>query len=164
MQILLSRVHARPVHGKCSAALHFVFTCHCHHMLLQNPCCKISAAAWQKHVSFSTAEHPSLQTSVQRVCNSKLCYGLPITPCTCMLQELFLRSPCPTAALQMRKDLQHWPQALSLANQLDPTQIAPLACNYAQVSSVCIYTKRHPACLQHSSSSTAWVGPWQLAC
>ncbi|KAL0053124.1 hypothetical protein WJX82_001225 [Trebouxia sp. C0006] len=47
-------------------------------------------------------------------------------------QELFLHSPCPTAALQMRKDLQHWPQALSLASQLDPTQISPLACNYAQ--------------------------------
>ncbi|KAL0039283.1 hypothetical protein WJX79_001413 [Trebouxia sp. C0005] len=47
-------------------------------------------------------------------------------------QELFLHSPCPTAALQMRKDLQHWPQALFLANQLDPTQIPPLACNYAQ--------------------------------
>ncbi len=49
------------------------------------------------------------------------------------MQELFLGSPCPTAALQMRKDLQHWPQALSLAQQLDPTPIPPLACNYAQV-------------------------------
>ena len=51
-----------------------------------------------------------------------------------MVQELFLRSPCPTAALQMRKDLQHWPQALSLAHQLDPTQVPGLACSYAQVS------------------------------
>lgn len=50
-----------------------------------------------------------------------------------MLQELFLRSPCPTAALQMRKDLQQWPQALSLAHQLDPLQVAPIACKYAQV-------------------------------
>lgn len=49
------------------------------------------------------------------------------------VQELFLHSPCPTAALQMRKDLQHWPQALSLANQFDPSQTPLLACNYAQV-------------------------------
>lgn len=49
------------------------------------------------------------------------------------VQELFLRSPCPTAALQMRKDLRHWPQALSLAHQLDPTQVPGLACSYAQV-------------------------------
>ncbi|KAL3149725.1 hypothetical protein ABBQ38_013551 [Trebouxia sp. C0009 RCD-2024] len=48
------------------------------------------------------------------------------------MQELFLRSPCPTAALQMRRDLQHWPQALSLAHQLDPTQVPTLACSYAQ--------------------------------
>ena len=54
-----------------------------------------------------------------------------------VLQELFLRSPCPTAALQMRKDLQHWPQALSLAHQLDPSQVPGLACSYAQVSSHC---------------------------
>ena len=98
--------------------------------------------------------------SFQHVLSNELCYGQPITPCTCMLQELFLHSPCPTAALQMRKDLQHWPQALSLANQLDPTQIPPLACNYAQVSSVCMYTNGHPAALVFIYSLaqlTKWV-------
>lgn len=34
----------------------------------------------------------------------------------------------------MRKDLQHWLQALSLAHQLDPSQVPALACSYAQVS------------------------------
>lgn len=60
------------------------------------------------------------------------------------MQDMFLRSPCPTAALQMRKDLQHWPQALALAQQLDPSQIAPLACSYAQVGG-CSLKPLHPA-------------------
>ena len=49
------------------------------------------------------------------------------------LQELFLRSSCPAAALQMRKDLQQWGEALALAQQLDPAAAGPLARQYAQV-------------------------------
>ena len=49
------------------------------------------------------------------------------------LQELFLRSSCPAAALQMRKDLQQWAEALALAQQLDPAAAGPLARRYAQV-------------------------------
>ena len=52
------------------------------------------------------------------------------------LQELFLRSSCPAAALQMRKDLQQWAEALALAQQLDPTAAGPLARQYAQVRCV----------------------------
>ena len=65
------------------------------------------------------------------------------------MQELFLRSPCPTAALQMRKDLQHWPQELSLAHQQDPTQVPGLACSYAQVG----------LCLRQSLAYTALRKP-----
>mmetsp|Transcript_36982 Transcript_36982/g.82211 ORF Transcript_36982/g.82211 Transcript_36982/m.82211 type:complete len:1366 (+) Transcript_36982:300-4397(+) len=42
-------------------------------------------------------------------------------------QELFLRSSNPKAALEMRKDLKHWSEALKLAEQLDPDSI-PLIC------------------------------------
>ncbi len=52
------------------------------------------------------------------------------------LQELFLRSSCPAAALQMRKDLQQWAEALALAQQLDPAASGPLARQYAQVRCV----------------------------
>lgn len=42
-------------------------------------------------------------------------------------QELFLRSSAPKAALEMRKDLKHWSEALKLAEQLDPESI-PVIC------------------------------------
>ncbi|KAK9830069.1 hypothetical protein WJX72_009571 [[Myrmecia] bisecta] len=47
-------------------------------------------------------------------------------------QDLFLASSVPVAALEMRRDLQQWAEALKLAQQLDPTQIGPIARQYAQ--------------------------------
>ncbi len=153
------------MHGRCSAAFTLIppvigIIC----------CCKIPAAKFLLQHGRSMCLSPQLSTQACRQASSVYatasCAMVDQSHhCTCLLQELFLHSPCPTAALQMRKDLQHWPQALSLANQLDPTQIPPLACNYAQVSSVCFYTKRHAVCLQHRSSSTAWVSSRRrLAC
>jgi len=46
---------------------------------------------------------------------------------TAAAQELFLRSSLPRAALEMRKDLKHWSEALTLAEQLDPESI-PVIC------------------------------------
>jgi WD repeat-containing protein 19 len=48
-------------------------------------------------------------------------------------QDLFMRSTNPLAALEMRKDLKHWDEALKLAQQLDPEHIAPVGKEYAQV-------------------------------
>jgi WD repeat-containing protein 19 len=38
-------------------------------------------------------------------------------------QELFLASTRPTSALEMRRDLLHWDQALKLAQTLSPEQV-----------------------------------------
>lgn len=47
------------------------------------------------------------------------------------MQELLLRSSRPLAALEMRRDLKHWQQALSLAQQLAPGSIAALSKEHA---------------------------------
>jgi hypothetical protein len=47
------------------------------------------------------------------------------------LQELLLRSSRPLAAIEMRRDLKHWPQALALAQQLAPGSIAALSKEHA---------------------------------
>ena len=47
------------------------------------------------------------------------------------LQELFLRSSLPKAALEMRKDLKHWSEALKLADQLDPESIPSICKEHA---------------------------------
>jgi WD repeat-containing protein 19 len=47
------------------------------------------------------------------------------------LQELFLRSSIPKAALEMRKDLKHWNEALKLADQLDPGSIPNICKEHA---------------------------------
>lgn len=47
-------------------------------------------------------------------------------------EEWFLKSTKPTAALDMRRDLLQWDQALTLAKKLDPTQIPSIAREYAQ--------------------------------
>jgi hypothetical protein len=66
-----------------------------------------------------------------------LCKNISRT-CACVcyavvwcLQELLLRSSRPLAALEMRRDLKHWPQALSLAQQLAPGSIAALSKEHA---------------------------------
>ncbi|KAF8062105.1 WDR19 [Scenedesmus sp. PABB004] len=41
-------------------------------------------------------------------------------------QELLLRSSRPMAALEMRRDLKHWPQALALAQELAPSSVPEL--------------------------------------
>eukprot|EP00798_Chlamydomonas_sp_ICE-L_P012670 gene12669-15902_t len=46
-------------------------------------------------------------------------------------QELFLRSSVPKAALEMRKDLKHWSEALKLAETLDPDGIALICKEHA---------------------------------
>ena len=47
-------------------------------------------------------------------------------------QECFLRSSHPATALNMRMQLQHWPQALSLARELDPALIPLITCRIGQ--------------------------------
>ncbi|NWS47600.1 WDR19 protein, partial [Probosciger aterrimus] len=48
-----------------------------------------------------------------------------------LAQDLYLASSCPVAALEMRKDLQHWDSALQLAKRLAPDQIPFLSKEYA---------------------------------
>ncbi|KXJ24489.1 WD repeat-containing protein 19 [Exaiptasia diaphana] len=47
-------------------------------------------------------------------------------------QDLFLSSAQPSAALEMRRDLLHWDQALELAKSLSPEQIPYISKEYAQ--------------------------------
>jgi WD repeat-containing protein 19 len=49
-----------------------------------------------------------------------------------LAQELFLSSVNPVAALEMRRDLLHWDQALQLAKNLAPDQIPYISKQYAQ--------------------------------
>ncbi|KFV02721.1 WD repeat-containing protein 19, partial [Tauraco erythrolophus] len=48
-----------------------------------------------------------------------------------LAQDLYLSSSCPIAALEMRKDLQHWDSALQLAKRLAPDQIPFISKEYA---------------------------------
>nr|XP_021388853.1 WD repeat-containing protein 19 [Lonchura striata domestica] len=48
-----------------------------------------------------------------------------------LAQDLYLASSCPIAALEMRKDLQHWDKALQLAKHLAPDQIPFISKEYA---------------------------------
>ena len=48
-------------------------------------------------------------------------------------QELFLRSSQPWAALEMRRDLKHWEDALKLARQIGHGGVSEIACHYAQM-------------------------------
>uniref|UniRef100_A0A8C8ZT34 WD repeat-containing protein 19 n=1 Tax=Prolemur simus TaxID=1328070 RepID=A0A8C8ZT34_PROSS len=47
------------------------------------------------------------------------------------LLDLYLASSCPAAALEMRRDLQHWDSALQLAKRLAPDQIPFISKEYA---------------------------------
>ncbi|KAG5897933.1 hypothetical protein JTB14_014047 [Gonioctena quinquepunctata] len=47
-------------------------------------------------------------------------------------QEWFLQSSCPEAALEMRRDLLQWDQALQLAKKMAPEQVAMISREYAQ--------------------------------
>lgn len=47
-------------------------------------------------------------------------------------EEWFLKSSRPTAALDMRRDLLQWDQALQLAKKLDSSQISNISREYAQ--------------------------------
>lgn len=51
--------------------------------------------------------------------------------CAWAAQDVLLRSQRPLAALEMRKDLKHWRQALSLAQQLAPASVAALSKEHA---------------------------------
>ena len=46
-------------------------------------------------------------------------------------QEVFLQSARPLAALEMRKDLKHWDQAMQLATKLAPEQLPGLSAECA---------------------------------
>jgi len=48
-----------------------------------------------------------------------------------LAQDLYLASSCPIAALEMRRDLQHWDSALQLAKRLAPDQMPFLSREYA---------------------------------
>ncbi|XP_060221254.1 WD repeat-containing protein 19 isoform X2 [Meriones unguiculatus] len=48
-----------------------------------------------------------------------------------LAQDLYLASNCPIAALEMRRDLQHWDSALQLAKRLAPDQIPFISKEYA---------------------------------
>ncbi|XP_036993911.2 WD repeat-containing protein 19 [Artibeus jamaicensis] len=48
-----------------------------------------------------------------------------------LAQDLYLASSCPVAALEMRRDLQHWDSALQLAKRLAPDQIPSISKEYA---------------------------------
>ncbi|XP_045406491.1 WD repeat-containing protein 19 isoform X1 [Lemur catta] len=48
-----------------------------------------------------------------------------------LAQDLYLASSCPAAALEMRRDLQHWDSALQLAKRLAPDQIPFISKEYA---------------------------------
>ncbi|XP_071599813.1 WD repeat-containing protein 19 isoform X2 [Heliangelus exortis] len=48
-----------------------------------------------------------------------------------LAQDLYLASSCPVAALEMRKDLQHWDSALQMAKRLAPDQIPFISKEYA---------------------------------
>ncbi|XP_034967788.2 WD repeat-containing protein 19 isoform X1 [Zootoca vivipara] len=48
-----------------------------------------------------------------------------------LAQDLYLASSCPIAALEMRRDLQHWDNALQLAKRLAPDTIPLLSKEYA---------------------------------
>ena len=47
-------------------------------------------------------------------------------------QKLFLSSSRPLAALEMRRDLLQWEQALTLAKSLAPDQLGTISREYAQ--------------------------------
>jgi len=51
--------------------------------------------------------------------------------CHGFLQELLLRSSRPIAALEMRQDLKHWPEALALAQRLAPERVPALSKEHA---------------------------------
>ncbi|XP_016043485.1 WD repeat-containing protein 19 [Erinaceus europaeus] len=48
-----------------------------------------------------------------------------------LAQDLYLASTCPIAALEMRRDLQHWDSALQLAKRLAPDQMPFISKEYA---------------------------------
>ncbi|KAJ6655392.1 hypothetical protein lerEdw1_005450 [Lerista edwardsae] len=48
-----------------------------------------------------------------------------------LAQDLYLASSCPAAALEMRRDLQHWDSSLQLAKRLAPDQIPFISKEYA---------------------------------
>ncbi|XP_022236749.1 WD repeat-containing protein 19-like [Limulus polyphemus] len=49
-----------------------------------------------------------------------------------LAQDLYLQSTKPATALEMRRDLLHWDQALHLARKLAPEQIPFISREYAQ--------------------------------
>lgn len=54
-----------------------------------------------------------------------------ILPVLHVAQELLLRSGRPLAALEMRQDLKHWPEALALAQRLAPDRVPALSKEHA---------------------------------
>jgi hypothetical protein len=57
--------------------------------------------------------------------------GIAHMHAVCAAQELLLRSSRPVAALEMRQDLKHWPEALALAQRLAPDRVPALGKEHA---------------------------------
>lgn len=82
-------------------------------------------------------------------------------------QELFLRSSQPKAALEMRKDLKHWSEALKLAEQLDPDAIPLISKEHAAMLELTGEYSSAKAHYQNAMDALVTVGEdpaLQLAC
>lgn len=71
-------------------------------------------------------------------------------------QDLFMRSSYPKAALEMRRDLKHWEEAMKLAEQMDPDSIGSISRNYAGMLEV---RGDYPAALDNYQQVQACLSP-----
>jgi hypothetical protein len=93
-----------------------------------------------------------------------------------VLQELMLRSSRPLAALEMRQQLKHWPEALALAQRFAPDRVSALSKEHAAMlelvgehaeakqhyqqvrpSSIVVLYSKHAAGPQHRASRTCML-------
>ncbi|XP_045115021.1 WD repeat-containing protein 19-like isoform X2 [Portunus trituberculatus] len=72
-----------------------------------------------------------------------------------LAQDLYLRSSSPVAALEMRRDLLHWDQALQLAKKLSPDQIPFISREYAQQLE---FIGDYPGALTHYERGVVNIG------
>ncbi|XP_067137635.1 WD repeat-containing protein 19 [Centruroides vittatus] len=92
-----------------------------------------------------------------------------------LAQDLYLASGTPSAALEMRRDLLHWEQALQLAKKLAPNQIPFISREYAQqlefvgdyVNALVHYEKgmtNDPAKMSHDDACKAGIARMSIRC
>ena len=75
--------------------------------------------------------------------------------CYDMAQELFVRSGRAREALQMRKDLKHWDEAMRLAKEADPSQLDDICREHAAVLEM---RGEHDAALEMFSRAVQYSG------